>query len=549
MNNYLQYVNISSNRLENILKTQNKSDHEIKEVVNKISNSKEKINKVLKKYYTSLIHKYPGAEPHELMNHALKYADKYGITSQEEKNLLFKMISKNHTQLKNPYFSPNEVFSKFFDIKQEKLLKISDNEKPLIEHFDNLFSKFGTVDKLYGKSRDMSLTCQENKIPPQITSAQFTLNFNDPNFYVHPVLFCLYAAKINYIDNITLWSNIGRFVLNRIPHVKAKYIDPIMTSGYELAQDELLISQISADPAADDYFNDEKISPIENLYLRYKIQIAVWENILKLRNGNLYLNVFEIMRQENLSLYKLFSGTNYIQNLLDEFDKFNLTYFDNPELVSIRNEGTFLKKFLAVFSIRPSVFSSSDKPFTYGATLHPSQVIPPTYYISPVCVLPFVSKTTGKGSYTLMELINSNQYLYLKKQLTIVNRNFEYGSDVFFVIINRDAEINNFQFNGMTLNGPQKDIQYNKPVLNEVPIQVTNLYFKNTKYFIHAFTYVNADFITSAICLKTSFEPSQIFNATKPAISIITDMNKYETLLNTRSTILIFTTTQTNILI
>ncbi len=546
MNNYLDYINVSDDRLKEIFNKQDKKN-EFEPTKNKIHKTKETLEKILTKFYNSILTKYPNAEAHELIEYALKEADKQGLTSMEEKQLLVDLIKKNKKINSNPYFNTNTIFTDFFNIKKEYLLNVSDDDKHLIETFNNLYT---SSHSLYAKSRDMSHTYPSNRIIPTITGAQFTINFNDPQYYIHPILFCLYAIKIDYIDNISLWSNIGRLIINNIPHLSKKFINKVNSSPYEDKQDELLRSNISRDPAGDIYFSEEKLNPLENLLKRYQIQILIWKNVLKLREGQLYINNLELINNAEMSSIKIFKGQNYIQSLIDELNNFDLTYFDNPEPFIMRNEGTFLKKFLAVFSIRSSVFSYSNMPFipnNLNVNINP-QMIKSNYFYLPVCVLPYVNKDSGKGRYTVEELIESKQYLYLNKQLTTIERKFEYGGDMFFVIINRDAEINNFNFVGFD---PKKDVQYNKPVLNDVPIQVNNLYFKkpNITYYLHAFTYVNNDLVAIGVCHKTIFEPVQTYNISKPAIKIENNMQIYQTLLNTRATVLIYTTKPNNILI
>ena len=101
--------------------------------------------------------------------------------------------------------------------------------------------------------------------------------------------------------------------------------------------DSLLFYDITSDP------NDvvcETKSPITDIRNRYRVQIKLWETILRLRNGNYY---------EAEAISSFMESLNACRNNL----------YDNADLAFTQDEGAMLRRFMSVFSLRPTIVKTA----------------------------------------------------------------------------------------------------------------------------------------------------------------------------------------------
>lgn len=140
--------------------------------------------------------------------------------------------------------------------------------------------------------------------------------------YIHPLIACMFLPKFDIFEIHMLYSNFGNII-------KCRYEKkPIVTEP-----DSLLFYDITSDP------NDvvcEINSPIADIRNRYKVQINLWETVLKLRNGSYY---------EASPISDFISALNACRNNL----------YDNADLAYNQDEGAILRRLLSVFSLRPTI--------------------------------------------------------------------------------------------------------------------------------------------------------------------------------------------------
>jgi len=92
---------------------------------------------------------------------------------------------------------------------------------------------------------------------------------------------------------------------------------------------------------------------MEDLKLRYLLQINLWNTVLSIRSGKYFVPVIN-------------------NALLESIDKCNANDIDTPKFMYLGNEDVILKKILATFSLRPIISESlpimniTTKPFTSG---------------------------------------------------------------------------------------------------------------------------------------------------------------------------------------
>lgn len=153
-------------------------------------------------------------------------------------------------------------------------------------------------------------------------TGQFKRERHIASNHIHPLLACMFLPKFDLFEIHMLYSNFGSII-------KARYErKPIVTEP-----DSLLFYDITSDP------NDvvcEINSPITDLRNRYKVQISLWETVLKLRGGNYY---------EDSPVSEFLTNLNACRNNL----------YDNADMAYNQDEGAILRKLLSVFSLRPTI--------------------------------------------------------------------------------------------------------------------------------------------------------------------------------------------------
>lgn len=140
--------------------------------------------------------------------------------------------------------------------------------------------------------------------------------------HIHPLLACMFLPKIDIFEIQMLYSNFGSIIKARDER------KPIVTEP-----DFMLFDAITTDP------NDvvcEVNSPLTDIRNRYKVQIALWQTVLKLRSGSYY---------ETEPISEFMTTLNACRNNL----------YDNADLAYNQDEGAMLRRLLSVFSLRPTI--------------------------------------------------------------------------------------------------------------------------------------------------------------------------------------------------
>ncbi|MEM0354116.1 MAG: hypothetical protein QXW79_00905 [Thermoplasmata archaeon] len=140
--------------------------------------------------------------------------------------------------------------------------------------------------------------------------------------YIHPIIACMFLPKFDIFEVHMLYSNFGYIV-------KCRYEKKQIVTE----PDALLYYDIITDP------NDivcEAASAITDIRNRYRVQISLWETVLKLRNGNYY---------EAGPVNEFIRNLNACRNNL----------YDNADLIYNQDEGAIMRRLLSVFSLRPTI--------------------------------------------------------------------------------------------------------------------------------------------------------------------------------------------------
>lgn len=152
--------------------------------------------------------------------------------------------------------------------------------------------------------------------------------------HIHPLLIALFTSKIQYFDTHLLQSNIGRIIRTRYEG------KPIVDEA-----DNLLANDMAGD------INDavcDSDSAINDLKNRYKVQISIWSNVLKARQGDYY-------------------GGEPISQFVTILSQCRNNIYDSADQLYNNDETALLRRLFNVFSLRPTYLLTRPLAYNYLA--------------------------------------------------------------------------------------------------------------------------------------------------------------------------------------
>jgi len=223
-----------------------------------------------------------------------------------------------------------------------------------------------------------------------------------------------------------LYTNMGRVVIQRATPYINRHIplwDNVMSG--EMEAEWHLTWDIVNDPNSLAYFSDD--TPITNLLKRFKIQIELWKNVLNLRQGRLY----------SLAGYDADDGITGLVRVLSQYD---WTYFDSPDMVNVQDEGSVLRKLLAVFSYRP-IFAqiSTISTRTLIGMSNYNALSRTTFLNIPIVNvrLPTLMQAQTGAVMTLNNALSQSDFFIEHKTLVPKHRSVLFTQDILFFYANR----------------------------------------------------------------------------------------------------------------
>jgi hypothetical protein len=278
-----------------------------------------KFTKLIEKKYGML-----GYPLHIILNKALKYKKKYNL-SDEEFELFRQYYQKSMNMRNNPnkfnVLVPNTNMAKVFgdDPYTNNKIHTSDKDHILIKE----------IIDLYEGSRFLwqQITLQSIMYQSDLPITKFDVNLNNTkmvNFSspIHPVVAALFLPKINNFDEYFLFTNLA-YIL------KCKHLGEQLTTYHSY----LMLYNLVTDPT-DVVCNSD--SPLRDILNRGVLQITLWRNVLKLREGSVY--------DTNNS----FVASDFMINI----DGCKLSTYDAPDLLMIGDENVIIRRLLNALSFR-----------------------------------------------------------------------------------------------------------------------------------------------------------------------------------------------------
>ena len=423
----------------NMLKLKNMSDREIDVIVDKLKDNRDSIKKVVKKFMGKIDSSYGHLDIPELIKKGMKHADKYGLTDAQKKVFINHVMKGD---IYNEFSYQNEIkyspMAKFlgFDFVHGQIIKIAPKDH----------TKLNELHMLYDESKHIHADVKTNianyrDCAPEAITGQYDRTKHNVSISIHPVLAAIFLPKVDYIERRMLYTNIARMVLSRGQaylknfnfHLQSNIAPGELDAELELAHD------IAYDPNALEYFKDD--SPMDNIIKRYRCQVELYRSVLNLRQGKYYSTGYDV--------------NDGISGFLKVINSYDWTFFDSPELFQVQDEGTILRKLLAVFSCRPTFTQLSSFSNRYGlGHTNITNLSKTTFVNIPIVNIKLPIDMVGGNqiySLPLARALTQTDYFIEHKVVVPKKKSVIYSNQVAFFYANRKYPTVNFNSANMTM--------------------------------------------------------------------------------------------------
>lgn len=445
-NEFEVYLNsgLPSAHIASMLKSQGKDQKDIDAFMEKYETSKKKIEKLIKRFAVKIEQKYGHLDTPELVKKGMKFAGKHNFT-QAEKDAFIRFALKGDTNgqlVAYPGLGYTEM-AKFFGLEtipgQNLSLRPTDH------------ATLNEIARLFEMNKQIHAAVRNSIVIYKHCSLDALMGKYDPtkhtgSLFIHPLVVALFLPKIQVLEERMLLSNIGRAVIQRSQayfqtrddvNKNLKFMNWNLTASdllpRELESDFEFIYDVARDPNSLNYFSEE--SPMSNLLKRFTIQIELWKNVLSLRQGQYY------------SKNDSFDMNDGIMGLHKVLSTYDWTYFDSPDMYQIHDEGTMLRKLLAVFSFRPTFTQISS--FVNRTGLGNSNLgamSRATFVNTPICNIKLPANFTGAPSQpvALTNSLSQSDWFIENKMLVPKNKTVIHSRKMIFFYVSRRQQTLNF---------------------------------------------------------------------------------------------------------
>lgn len=423
------------------LKEHGMDQKDIDAFIEKYEVTKKKLYKMIKVFSEKIDQKYGYLDEPEKIKKAMKHASKHGLNDVEKEALKNWLLTNNHDTQYVPFqeleYTEMSKFLGFSNFAGQHNLSISAVDQPVLQEIARLYETSKLIHSGIRHNLVAYTSCDPNAL-----MSHFQEDKDNLSLFIHPLIVALFLVRIKAIERRMLFSNIGRFVVQRSQIYFQRMDDKKMNAKYmnwHLSQNDMIPGELEADlefmwdiakdPNSLDHFSDE--TPMSNLLKRFNVQIELWKNVLSLRQGKFYSRTTD------------YTDDNGIMGLHKVLSSYSWTYFDSPDMYHVNDEGNLLKKLLAVFSFRPTLrqLSSFAQRGLMGYSNLPS-ISKATFIHTPICNirLPttiFGNIPTSTGAVTLQSALSKSEWFIENKALVPKNTSVIHSRSVMFFYINR----------------------------------------------------------------------------------------------------------------
>jgi hypothetical protein len=450
-----------------MLRLERMSDREIDSVIQKVKDSRARIKKVIRKFIGKINANYGHLDIPELINKGMKHAAKYGLNAAEQE-VFRKHVLKGDTEHMFSYmnelkYSGMSKFLGFDTVGYGKMIKLNPKD----------FSKLNELHMLYDGSKQIHADVKNQMYLYRSCAAEalqgsYNRDKHNVAVHIHPIVAALFLPKIAYLEDRMLKTNIARMVLTRARAYLKDYNVHLTNLGPdELEVEAELAYNIANDPNALSYFKDE--SPITNIIKRYKCQIELYNNVMNLRQGRYYSSGYD--------------NNDGIAGFTRVLNSYDWTFFDSPDLYHVYDEGSVLRKLLAVFSCRPTFTQLTSLSQRYGMGYTNISGLSRTVFINVPIInvkLPvgLPGMPTNGNQIALRDALVQNDFFIEHKAIVPKNKTIMYSRSVAFFYANRRYPTINFTGQ----NQHMRYINLPTPFMNVMSVNETEIQFDTPLY-------------------------------------------------------------------
>lgn len=404
-------------------------DGVVDEIIRERSKRHQRVKKQAKKIAEKIYRKYSsGTRPlHEILESMMKYKSENGWTDSEydefRKELSYLLTGNRALELdyNQNIASQRSRINKALGSGQvtiEEGLRIKESEHGTLNEILSMQENSSSIHKAVFMHSLVYTDCSLVAM-----TGEYKRERHIASNYIHPLIAAMFLPKFDIFEIHMLYSNFGNII-------KSKYEkQPIVTEP-----DSLLYYDITTDP--NDVVCDVN-SAIADIRNRYKVQINLWETVLKLRNGNYY-------------------DANPVSDFVNSLNACRNNLYDNADLVYNQDEGAMMRRLLSVFSLRPTIIYT--KPInsinSYVFGMDPSmaynmgvnQMNPfqnqPVYTVTSIPMITVQIPPAAEGAEPKDLRSATSQTVWINENRTIVPKEHSiiYSKEVLIFYVNRRVQ-------------------------------------------------------------------------------------------------------------
>jgi len=462
MDFFVKNSDIPVEQVRAILRHRKMNEDKIESMIMKLQEARDRVRKYARRFIEKIDQHYGLHDIPTIVKKAAKFAEKNQLSNTEREVIV-------QTAMKGDVYN---TFNPLNDLRYSEMSKFMGIESPagqVLNIQSKDYAPLNEIVKLFETTRVLHLNVKNQlalykDCAVEALNADYDKNKHELTSHIHPVIVALFLPKIDALEKRMLCSNIGRVVLQRsLPYLQkpVKLYDNVLVG--ELEAEWELTCDIVQDPNSLAYFSDD--TPITNMMKRFKIQIELWKNVLNIRQGKYYSASFD----EN-------DGINGLLRALGSYD---WTYFDSPDMFHIQDEGSVLRKILAVFSIRPTfaqISSLSQRSFMGYANF--TGLARTTFLRIPMINVRLPTLAPNNLGYPVPQVhleraINQSDYFIENKLLVPKSKSVLYSRNIVFFYVNRryqTVNVANLTYKFSYTNVPYQTFNVGQTAINDLNV-------------------------------------------------------------------------------
>lgn len=472
---FVKHQDIPEEQVRSILRHRKMSDDKVESMLQKIRDAKERIRKHARRFIEKIDQHYGLHDVPTIVSKANKFAQKHQLSALERDTIISMALKGDVYNTVNPV---NDLkyseMSKFMGIESPvgQVLNIQSKDYAPLNEIVKLFESNRILHSDIKNQLNLYKDCAVEAI-----SGTYDKSKHNVSTHIHPVIVALFVPKIDAVDKRMLLTNIARVVLRRaLPYVNRhiQLYDNLL-DGEEEAEWELT-SDITQDPNSLAYFSDD--TPITNIMKRFKIQLELWKNVLNLRQGRYYASGYD--------------DNEGVTGLLRTLSQYDWNYFDAPDMFHLQDEGTVLRKLLAVFSLRPTFTQvSSLVQRSYMGMQNFTGLSRVAFLRIPIINVRLPTIVQGNAGLPMPEIhlersMNQTDYFIENKLFVPKTKSVMFSKDLLFFHVNRryqTVNVANLAYKFSYTSMPYQSFNVGQTRINDLPVGFNNQLALNREMF------------------------------------------------------------------